>query len=100
MSIFLLYQSQLFFFFSDIQPPLVSKVPDDISVNATKRTIHLNWTEPVFSDPFGNQIDVTTNYPQPEFTFPWGDFTVQYAATKINNGLTTEITFQIKVRRT
>ena len=77
----------------------MSECPGDILVNATDRTAFINWTEPGFSDPLGNTIDITTNYPTPGFVFPWGDFTVQYTATKTNNGLSTECIFQVRVRR-
>ena len=30
---------------------------------------------------------------------PWGDYTIQYAAIKANNGMQTECTFQISVYR-
>lgn len=85
---------------NDIQPPTMSECPGDILVNATDRTAFINWTEPGFSDPLGNTIDITTNYPTPGFVFPWGDFTVQYTATKTNNGLSTECIFQVRVRPT
>lgn len=53
----------------------------------------------MFTDPFGNSIDITANYPQAEFDFPWGDFVVQYLAVKVNNGLPAECTFNVSIRR-
>lgn len=85
--------------FADIQRPVVSHCPRDIILNATERTLQVNWTEPDISDPFGNTVQVTKNYAHPTFTFPWGDFTVQYHGTKISNGLSAECTFQINIRR-
>jgi hypothetical protein len=85
--------------FTDITPPMVTGCHEDIHVNATEQTIEYSWTEPQFSDSRGSSLDIVTNYPTPEFTFPWGDFTVQYVATKTSNGLRTECSFKIKVRR-
>lgn len=84
----------------DIQPPVMEKCPENIHKNATERTLVVTWTPPSFNDSFGTAIDITANYPEPEFEFPWGDFTVQYVATKINNGLSVECVFNISVRPT
>ena len=73
--------------------------PSSIAVNATDTTKYVSWTEPSFIDPFGNDLDITNNYPSPSYDFPWGDFTVQYTATKLNNGLQQECVFNISVRR-
>lgn len=73
---------------------------EDIEVNATDITGTFSWVPPSFYDPMGKDLDIVSNYPSAEFTFPWGDHTVQYVATKTSNGLRTECTFQIKVRRT
>lgn len=59
-----------------------------------------SWNIPSFHDPMGNQIKVQSNYPQNTSTFPWGDFTVQYSALKLNNGLRTECNFNLAVKRT
>ncbi|XP_060580838.1 sushi, von Willebrand factor type A, EGF and pentraxin domain-containing protein 1-like [Ruditapes philippinarum] len=85
---------------NDIAPPMVTGCHEDIHVNATEQTIEYSWTEPQFSDSRGSALDIVSNYHTPEFTFPWGDFTVQYVATKISNGLRTECSFKIKVRPT
>lgn len=71
----------------------------DVYVNATEITVSYNWSEPSFTDPMGSDLHIVSNYPNPVFTFPWGDHTVQYVATKSTNGLSIECTFQIKVRR-
>jgi hypothetical protein len=84
---------------SDIQPPVMTGCSNDVSVNATEMTAGYSWTAPSFTDPMGSDLDIVFNYPNPEFTFPWGDHTVQYVATKKSNGLSTECSFQIKVRR-
>jgi hypothetical protein len=85
--------------FTDVEPPMVTGCHEDIHVNATEQTLEYSWTEPKFSDSRGSALEIVSNYPTPEFTFPWGDFTVQYVATKISNGLRTECSFKIKVRR-
>ena len=71
----------------------------DADVNATDHTISYSWTPPSFTDPLGSDLDIVSNYLTPGYTFPWGDHTVQYVATKIRNGMSTECSFTIKVRR-
>ena len=85
--------------YSDIQPPLMFGCPSDISLNATDTTKYGEWQEPTFNDSFGNDIAITKNYQSPQYDFPWGNFTVQYTATKPHNGLSTECVFTVKVRR-
>lgn len=85
---------------NDIQPPVVTGCREDLQVNATDSTAHVTWISPNFTDPMGSELQLVSNYPSPEFTFPWGDYTVQYVATKPSNGLVTECTFVIKVRPT
>ena len=62
-------------------------------------TVFVNWTAPSFHDPTGSNIQVTTNYPMDSATFPWGDFVAQYVALKPSNGLRTECSFNITIRR-
>lgn len=85
---------------NDVQPPVYDSCHGDIYVNATEHTVDVSWVVPTFSDPMNTELIVTKNYPSPAFTFPWGDFTVQYVATKPSNGLQTECAFQIHVRPT
>ncbi|XP_053381091.1 fibrillin-1-like isoform X2 [Mercenaria mercenaria] len=85
---------------TDIQPPVLTGCSEDVHINATGHTVQYNWTEPIFTDPMGSVLEIVSNYPSPEFTFPWGDYTVQYVATKTSNGLRTECSFQVKVRPT
>ena len=59
----------------------------------------LNWTAPTFTDPVGKPIEISTNYPQNSYTFPWGDFDVQYVALKPSNGMRTSCVFSLKIRR-
>ena len=84
---------------TDVAPPVLEEGPDNMERNATERTLAVSWPEPVFTDPFDNTIDITANYAEAEFEFPWGDFTVQYVATKINNSLSVECSFNVSVRR-
>lgn len=85
---------------NDIQPPAMEGCNGDIHVNATHLYVSVNWTAPTFIDPFGNDIDIVTNYQEPTFVYPWGDFAVQYVATKTNNGLQTVCRFNVHVRPT
>ncbi|XP_045191476.2 neurogenic locus notch homolog protein 1-like isoform X3 [Mercenaria mercenaria] len=85
---------------TDIQPPVLTGCSEDVHINATDHTVQYSWTEPTFTDPRGSDLNIVSNYPSSEFTFPWGDYTVQYVATKTSNGLQTECSFQIKVRPT
>lgn len=59
----------------------------------------LNWTAPTFTDPVGKPIQISTNYPRDSYTFPWGDFDVQYVALKPSNGMRTSCVFSLKIRR-
>ena len=86
-------------YFIDIQPPVMTNCPHNIQMNATQRTLTVAWQEPDFTDPFDETIDIMSNYPMSEFNFNWGVYTVQYVATKPNNGLSTECVFNINVRR-
>lgn len=83
----------------DIQPPVMADCPSDIAVFSKEPTVFVNWTTPSFHDPLGTNIQVTTNYPAGSGTFPWGDFIAQYVALKPSNGLRTECTFNITIRR-
>lgn len=85
---------------NDIQPPIVLQCNGDMHVNATALTVTNSWQTPNFTDPFGNDLNIEVNYPQPAFTFPWGDFDVRYVATKIKNGLQADCSFTISVRPT
>ncbi|KAK3102486.1 hypothetical protein FSP39_011702, partial [Pinctada imbricata] len=82
----------------DIQPPVVENCPTHIIRKTAEHTLWINWTAPLFYDPLGTDIDISTNYPSAEWTFYWGDFPVQYSALKPSNGLRTECTFNISVR--
>ncbi|XP_033740052.1 sushi, von Willebrand factor type A, EGF and pentraxin domain-containing protein 1-like [Pecten maximus] len=82
----------------DIQPPVMSGCPSDMSITTGERSTLVNWTEPSFYDPLGTQIIVTRNIPTNQWRFPWGDFTVQITASKPSNGLSTECIFIVKVR--
>ncbi|OWF51466.1 sushi, von Willebrand factor type A, EGF and pentraxin domain-containing protein 1-like [Mizuhopecten yessoensis] len=84
----------------DIQPPVITGCDFDISANATTPLHFVNWTAPTFSDPMGNEIHRSTNYPSPEYDFPWGDFVIQYTGVKAANGMTAECTIQVDIRPT
>ncbi|WAR31956.1 SNED1-like protein [Mya arenaria] len=84
----------------DVQPPILENCSANLIVNATEKTKLVVWAEPVFSDPMNSELRLSSNYESPQSVFPWGDFTITYAATKIKNGLCTECTFNISVRPT
>ncbi|XP_045201085.2 sushi, von Willebrand factor type A, EGF and pentraxin domain-containing protein 1-like [Mercenaria mercenaria] len=84
---------------TDVQPPVVYECSDNVILNATKSTVQYNWTIPVFTDPMGTELNITSNI-SPGFMFTWGDHTVTYSATKLLNGLQTNCTFQVKIRPT
>ncbi|XP_061172865.1 CUB and sushi domain-containing protein 3-like [Saccostrea echinata] len=83
---------------NDIQPPVTIDCPSDMFIFSHKPTIFVNWTAPSFHDPVGTSIDITTNYPDDSWTFPWGDFVAQYVALKPSNGLRTTCEFNITIR--
>jgi hypothetical protein len=74
--------------------------PSDMSIFSNEPSMFVNWTAPSFHDPVGKSIEVTTNYPDNSWTFPWGDFVAQYVALKPSNGLRRACTFNISIRRT
>ncbi|XP_052224045.1 sushi, von Willebrand factor type A, EGF and pentraxin domain-containing protein 1-like [Dreissena polymorpha] len=84
----------------DVHPPVVNKCPSDIRVNATEKTHLVSWTKPIFSDPKGTELLLLSNYETPSYTFPWGDFTIKYSATKLKNGLQNMCVFNISVKPT
>ncbi|XP_056020424.1 sushi, von Willebrand factor type A, EGF and pentraxin domain-containing protein 1-like isoform X2 [Ostrea edulis] len=83
---------------NDIQPPVMTNCPSDMSIFSNEPTIFVNWTAPSFYDPVGKSIEVSMNYPDDSWTFPWGDYVAQYVALKPSNGLRTECTFNITIR--
>ena len=73
----------------------------DFVLHTSDSQLEVSWFEPSFSDPHGlvNPVITAQNYYEPKAVFPWGDHTVQYVATKQNNGMQTECAFQISVYR-
>ncbi|XP_060077165.1 neurogenic locus Notch protein-like [Ylistrum balloti] len=84
----------------DIQPPVITGCDFNISANATSPLHFVNWTAPTIFDPFGNEVQVFTNYPKPESEFHWGDFVIQYATVKPSNGQTAECIINVDVKPT
>ncbi|XP_052788862.1 sushi, nidogen and EGF-like domain-containing protein 1 [Mya arenaria] len=84
----------------DVQPPVVENCAASLIVNATEKTKLVSWTEPMFSDPMNSELRFSSNYESPQSIFPWGDFIITYAATKVKNGFRTECTFNVSVRPT
>ncbi|KAJ8304766.1 hypothetical protein KUTeg_018349 [Tegillarca granosa] len=83
---------------TDIQPPVVIGCSSNMTIFTANRIVDVNWTVPSFSDPMGNKIKITSNYPSNKWSFPWGNFDVQYNALKPSNGYRKECIFSIKVR--
>ena len=73
--------------------------PANVDVLTSNQTSSQSWTEPMFTDPHGFDVLVTTNYPTPTYEFPWGEFAVQYTAVKPSNGLRRECVFNITIKR-
>ncbi|KAH3752975.1 hypothetical protein DPMN_187602 [Dreissena polymorpha] len=82
----------------DIQPPVMQGCEADREVFVSNMTSVQTWGVPVFLDPHGFEVVVTSNYRSNSFEFPWGVHTVQYAAVKSSNGLTAECTFNIRIK--
>ncbi|XP_052260173.1 fibropellin-3-like [Dreissena polymorpha] len=82
----------------DIQPPVMQGCPVDREVFVSNMTSVQTWGVPVFLDPHGFEVVVTSNFRSNSFEFPWGVHTVQYAAVKPSNGLTAECTFTIRIK--
>jgi len=82
-----------------VQPPLITGCPTDRLIHVTDLSRYEEWTAPEFSDPHGFNISVSSNYEESEYEFPWGEFVVQYHAVKPSNGMATECSFTIAVKR-
>ncbi|CAC5354901.1 FBLN7 [Mytilus coruscus] len=82
----------------DVQPPIQSGCPNDIVRHIYSPTVVVNWTSPSFFDPMNTSLEITQNYPKGYWEFHWGDFQVQYVATKLKNGLRSECSFTVKIR--
>lgn len=85
--------------FVDIQPPLMANCSSNIHRKTSDTTTDVQWDIPIFWDIHNFSVQVYTNYPKNTWTFPWGDFTVSYSATKPTNGMKTECSFLVQVRR-
>lgn len=83
----------------DVQPPLVEHCPDDIRRTSSERFVNITWKAPDFYDRFGHNVLISSNYPRHGSSFFWGHYTVEYSALKPFNGLRTNCTFNITVRR-
>ncbi|KAI0231195.1 hypothetical protein LSAT2_018427 [Lamellibrachia satsuma] len=77
----------------DILPPDVFNCSSNATYIISSPKVLLTWQEPSFNDPRGTAIHVSQNYQKNEATFPWGEFIIQFVATKPSNGLRTECLF-------
>eukprot|EP00058_Branchiostoma_floridae_P017283 XP_002602771.1 hypothetical protein BRAFLDRAFT_93716 [Branchiostoma floridae] len=80
-----------------ISPPQVEDCPDDVDVPAEDNLETVRWAPPVFTDFRNETLHVTSNYPDCVETFPWGQYVVQYTATKPFNGLRSTCEFTVRV---
>ena len=85
----------------DVWPPSVANCSESILINTDQRRVRVEWPLPSFSDPHGeSEVRMTSqNYGEPQSTFEWGTYTVQYAAAKTRNALTNECVFTVSVLR-
>ncbi|XP_062584741.1 matrilin-2-like [Saccostrea cucullata] len=81
----------------DIQPPVIRFCPSNIRQLSSSRFVNVTWRPPDFYDPFGHDVEVTTNYPYHGSIFRWGYYTARYTALKPFNGLRANCTFNIFV---
>ncbi|KAI0228091.1 hypothetical protein LSAT2_021414, partial [Lamellibrachia satsuma] len=84
----------------DILPPDVFNCSSNETYIISSPKVMLTWQEPSFNDPRGTAIQVSQNYQKNEATFPWGEFIIQFVATKPSNGLRTECLFTESVHPT
>lgn len=77
----------------------MNNCPDNMTKFSSEPVTYINWTAPTFLDPTGKPVSISTNYPENSYSFPWGDFTVQYVALKPSNGMRTSCVFTLKIRR-
>ncbi|XP_078597010.1 E-selectin-like [Branchiostoma floridae x Branchiostoma japonicum] len=82
---------------TDVSPPHVESCPDDMDVPAEDNRETVRWEPPVFTDFRNETLHVTSNYPDCVETFPWGQYVVQYTATKPFNGLRSTCEFTVRV---
>ncbi|XP_035664407.1 sushi, nidogen and EGF-like domain-containing protein 1 [Branchiostoma floridae] len=84
---------------TDISPPLVDFCPPDQNITTVDNRETVSWQLPTFSDFRNDTFHVTSNYPNNinTETFPWGQHTIQYTATKPSNGLRSSCEFAIRV---
>ncbi|XP_019616668.1 PREDICTED: sushi, nidogen and EGF-like domain-containing protein 1 [Branchiostoma belcheri] len=82
---------------TDISPPRVEFCPTDKNITAVDTRETVVWQSPVFSDFRNETVHVTSNYPSNVETFPWGQYDVQYTATKPFNGLRSSCEFTVRV---
>ncbi|KAI8480747.1 hypothetical protein Bbelb_415400 [Branchiostoma belcheri] len=78
-------------------PPNVVFCPDDLTITATDRLAEVSWPEPVFDDPTGSDLDVSSNIAN-NGSLPWGDHSVTYTATNLDNGKSATCVFLVIVR--
>lgn len=82
----------------DNQAPIVHGCPENRTILTANMKSFQTWEVPNITDPHQEQLEITTNYRNNSYEFPWGNFIVQYHAVKPSNGLTAECTFAISVK--
>ena len=78
---------------------MYSNCSDNVSYLTDEAKLFVQWSEPEFWDPFGNDVFISSNFPATSALLPWGVHTVQFVAEKPSNGLRTECVFTVSVFR-
>ncbi|XP_019616508.1 PREDICTED: sushi repeat-containing protein SRPX2-like [Branchiostoma belcheri] len=82
---------------TDISPPLIDFCPPGQNITAVENRETVTWQPPIFSDFRNETVNVISNYANNEEIFPWGQYVIQYTATKPSNGLRSSCEFTIRV---
>ena len=71
--------------------------PENLTTIADGQLANVSWSEPIFSDSQGSEIQVTSTFGTNTKTLGWGEHRVTYTATNAYNKRTTLCVFYIKV---
>ncbi|XP_038061479.1 neurogenic locus notch homolog protein 2-like [Patiria miniata] len=85
----------------DDRAPEVVFCPPDVSVTASTRITQVSWDEPVFRDPSGGELVISSNTgPGNRANFTVGTHFVMYTARDPDNGKTAICEFTVMVQQT
>ena len=82
----------------DIPPVIIRPCPADIEITASASQMDVSWEEPIFSDPGGKHVLVSSNF-SPGSKFGVGNYAVEYSGTNEITGRSTKCGFHINVTR-